>query len=83
MRLRQAIGPTSLDEALSSLDLEESLLEFVTNIREVCEAGAEVKRLSLLEALAEHRKEMLMKQTEHHLTPLNNKDSIQYNAVMV
>ena len=83
VRVRQAIGPVFLNESdLSYLDLDESLLNYVMNIRHVCEAGSEVKRLSLMEAVAEYRREMLLKEKEHQLVPLRDKNS-PYSAVMV
>ena len=85
VRLRQALGPVSFNEkdSLHSLELDEALQEYVANVRDVCQAGPEVKRLSLLEALVEHRKEMLLKQTEHTLVPLNSpKNAMQFSAYM-
>jgi len=83
VRVRQAIGPVFLNEGdLSYLNLDESLLEYVKNIRSVCGAGSEVKRLSLMEAVAEYRREMLLKGREHQLVPMGDKNST-HNPVMV
>lgn len=47
VRIRQMLGPTALEEVLPTLNLPPAMVDFVGQIRDLCEYGLLVKEAAL------------------------------------